>query len=198
MNVRPYRDGDNAALYEICLETTPDGAEAFTDRRLPGEIYAGPYVEFEPGLAFVVEDEDDVSGYVLGARDTRSFEAVCETHWWPELRARYPLDAFPDDPDARYVRALHHPHRAADDVVATYPSHLHIDLLPRTQGRGFGRVLIARLLNALAAAGSPGVHLGVGAYNTNAIGFYRHLGFDTLRESATALTMSRSTTAPVP
>ncbi|AYY15120.1 GNAT family N-acetyltransferase [Actinobacteria bacterium YIM 96077] len=194
MDVRPYRKGDDDALYEVCLKTGPGGEDAFSDRRLLGEIYVGPYLAFEPDLAFVVEDDEGVSGYVLGAKETRAFEQRCEAEWWPALRRRYPLGTYPDDvTEARFVRLIHNPWTAAEDIVANYPSHLHIDLLPRTQGHGMGRVLMKRLLDALRDAGSPGVHLGVGASNTNAIGFYRHLGFTTLRESSTALVMGRST-----
>ncbi|NDL58004.1 GNAT family N-acetyltransferase [Phytoactinopolyspora mesophila] len=196
MNVRPYQPGDDDALYEICLKTGPGGEDAFTDRRILGEIYVGPYIEFEADVAFVVEDDDGVAGYVLGAKDTRAFEKVCESRWWPNLRSRYPLGSFSAEAtESRFVHLIHHPHTAAADVAAEYPSHLHIDLLPRTQGQGMGRVLMKRLLDALHAAGSPGVHLGVGATNTNAIGFYRHLGFHVLHESPTGLTMARSTLA---
>ncbi len=72
-----------------------------------------------------------------------------------------------------------------------YPSHLHIDLLPPAQGRGHGRAMIEAVLDSLAAAGSPGVHLGVGATNVRAIGFYEHLGFERLRTLPDALLMGR-------
>lgn len=190
MSIRPYRAGDDDALYEICLKTGPGGEDAFTDRRILGEIFVGPYLSFDPGLAFVVEDDMGVCGYVLGARDTREFERRGETEWWPPLRDRYPHDTFAADAtEAHFVRLIHDPPNATDDVVSDYPSHLHIDLLPRTQGQGFGRLLMNRLLEELRTVGSPGVHLGVGATNTNAIGFYRHLGFDVLHESSTGLTM---------
>jgi ribosomal protein S18 acetylase RimI-like enzyme len=35
-------------------------------------------------------------------------------------------------------------------------------------------------MSALAQCGSPGAHLGVGALNTRAIGFYQRLGFEVL------------------
>ncbi|WP_166346593.1 GNAT family N-acetyltransferase [Phytoactinopolyspora limicola] len=197
MEVRPYRSGDDDTLYEICLKTGPGGGAAFTDPRILGEIYVGPYLAFEPDLAFVVEDDDGVAGYVLGARDTRGFEKLCEARWWPRLRERYPVGSFPDDTiDARFARLIHRPPVARDDVVAEYPAHLHIDLLPRTQGRGFGRILMRRLLAALHDVGATGVHLGVGATNTNAIGFYRHLGFTVLHENPSGLTMARPTFLP--
>jgi GNAT superfamily N-acetyltransferase len=63
------------------------------------------------------------------------------------------------------------------DLARRFPSHLHIDLLPRRQGRGFGRRLIETLVASLRARGSPGLHLLVGYGNPRAAGFYRHLGF---------------------
>jgi ribosomal protein S18 acetylase RimI-like enzyme len=37
--------------------------------------------------------------------------------------------------------------------------------------------MMTTLLDALRAAGSPGVHLGVSVGNERATAFYRHLGF---------------------
>ena len=59
----------------------------------------------------------------------------------------------------------------------TYPSHLHIDLLERAQGLGFGRRMIERNLQTLRRLGSPGAHLGLSTLNMRAYGFYKHLGF---------------------
>ncbi|CAN5783606.1 GNAT family N-acetyltransferase [soil metagenome] len=189
--IRPYRPADLDALYRICLATGDDGSDAtgrYRDPQLLGHVYAAPYGVLEPELAFVVEDSDGVGGYVLGAADSRAFEERLEREWWPALRARYP----DPDPSGRSRWALdewlnhriHHPTRADDHVVATYPSHLHIDLLPRCQSGGNGARLISVLLDALARAGSPGVHLGVSRQNENATGFYRHLGFEEVASSA--------------
>ena len=35
----------------------------------------------------VLDDGTGPGGYVLGALDTRAFEARCEREWWPPLRA---------------------------------------------------------------------------------------------------------------
>jgi ribosomal protein S18 acetylase RimI-like enzyme len=58
-----------------------------------------------------------------------------------------------------------------------FPSHLHIDLLPRVQRRGYGRRMLERLMDVLKRRGSPGAHLGLSARNARAFGFYRRLGF---------------------
>jgi ribosomal protein S18 acetylase RimI-like enzyme len=183
--VRPYRPDDLDALYRVCLETGDAGRDATALHRDPtllGHVYAAPYGLFEPELAFVLEDDDGVGGYVLGALDTTAFDARLDAEWWPALRSRYPpppADAR-DTPDGRLIRMIHRPHRRDPDVLASHPSHLHIDLVARCQRRGDGARLMTTLLDALRAAGSPGVHLGVSTRNERAVGFYRHLGFDEL------------------
>jgi ribosomal protein S18 acetylase RimI-like enzyme len=194
--LRPYEPADRAALYDICLRTGDGGADA-TDRyavpTLLGDVYVGPYLAFEPELAFVLDDGTGAGGYTLGALDTRAFEARCEREWWPPLRERHPPGSqAPGSADAGIVALLHQPPRAPGVVVAGHPSHLHIDLLPRWQGGGWGRRLIDRLLVALEEAGSPGVHLGVGTGNRRAVGFYRHLGFSELHSDGDTLFLGRS------
>lgn len=149
---------------------------------MPGDIYVAPYVTFEPSLAFVAEDEAGVGGYVLGTLNTTSFEERLETDWWPAVRARYPEP--PDDVAATLsaleraaIHDIHDPWTTAEDLARRFPAHLHIDIVPRLQGRGIGTQLIATFVAGLRERGSPGVHLVVGRSNQRAIGFYRHIGF---------------------
>ncbi len=187
-SIRQVRTADRDAVYEICLLTADagdDGTHLYSDPAMPGHVWAGPYVAFEPEQGFVVTDPDDQAiGYVLAAADSRSFEQRLERDWWPPLRERYPQEepnAAPGRTGDRIVTYLiHHPPTADPALVDAYPSHLHIDLLPAAQGRGDGRRLIERLCASLRAAGSPGVHLGVARRNERAIGFYRALGFEAL------------------
>jgi ribosomal protein S18 acetylase RimI-like enzyme len=188
-SIRRFRPGDEANVYEVCLRTGAAGADAtldYDDPALLGHVYAGPYLALAPEFAFVLVDGSDaVVGYALGTPDTVEFARACERAWWPPLRERYP-----DQPrrasDAELVRAIHRPSLTPaarpDQVLAEYPAHLHIDVLPPAQGAGHGRALMERLLDALRAAGARGVHLGVAAVNARAIGFYERLGFTTLSE----------------
>jgi ribosomal protein S18 acetylase RimI-like enzyme len=57
---------------------------------------------------------------------------------------------------------------------------MHIDLLGRAQGRGFGRQMMGQVMDNLRRRGSPGVHLGVSVRNHPALAFYRTLGFTEL------------------
>ncbi|HEY8471940.1 MAG TPA: GNAT family N-acetyltransferase [Natronosporangium sp.] len=196
MEIRAFRPADEPALYEICLRTGDAGEDAtgkYADPKLLGHLYVGPYLALEPELAFVLDDGGGTPvGYVLGALDTERFEAACELSWWPELRRRYPAPARPRTADDQLILQLHHPFRQSREITARYPSHLHIDLLPAAQGRGYGRALLERLFEALRAGGSPGVHLGVSSRNQRAIGFYRRVGFEELASFPTHLLMGRS------
>jgi ribosomal protein S18 acetylase RimI-like enzyme len=183
--IRAAGPRDRDALYEICRLTGDAGEDAsdlYADPDLLGELWVGPYLVLEPSLAFVAVDERGPAGYVLGAADTVAFEAACEEAWWPQRRERYPEPPATGDLSAeeRLHRWVHHPPATPPEVVAEYPAHLHIDLHPRAQGQGLGRRLIDTLFGALRARHVTGVHLGVAAANSRAIGFYTHLGFQPL------------------
>jgi ribosomal protein S18 acetylase RimI-like enzyme len=195
VSVRLYRPGELDDLYRICRLTADNGQDAtplYRDPVLVGQVFAAPYALFEPSLAFVAHDEAGVGGYVLGARDSQAFEQRLERGWWPLLRSRYPDPPASLDParwtaDQQMAHLIHHRYAVSDELARNYPSHLHIDLLPRLQGRGQGRKLIDTLADALRRQGSPGVHLNVSPRNHRARAFYQHLGFTALPASSASL-----------
>lgn len=191
MSIRQATLQDLPGAYRVCLETGDSGQDAtslYLNPDVLGHVYVGPYMVGQPHLAFVWADAGGVAGYVLGAEDTRAFEAWQEEHWWPQLREQYPLTRG-STRDDEAIRIFHSPPRAPDGVVAGYPAHLHIDLLARVRGQGTGRVLVERSLNALGERGVSGVHLDVAADNPNAIAFYLHLGFEELEPAPDSLFM---------
>lgn len=199
--IRAYEPSDLDALYEICLRTGAAGHDAsgmVEDGRLFGEIWAAPYATFEPRHVHVVDrgdgpersGEDGVVGYVLGTVDAIAFEQRCEREWWPPLRERYPLSEGGTRLDDLLISLIHHRPAPRVDLADEYPSELHIDMLPVVQGRGFGRRLLERLFDGLADEGSPGVHLGVSVDNTNAVAFYRHVGFEEIDSDGITLTFA--------
>jgi ribosomal protein S18 acetylase RimI-like enzyme len=183
-HIRPFEPQDLDQLYVICLRTGDAGADAtdlVVDRRLFGEVYAAPYGVLEPEHALVVDDGYGTAiGYVLGALDTRAFEARCEDEWWPVLRVQHPRGSGGNDLDELLIAMVHDRQRSGAAFVASHPSHLHIDLLPEAQGHGWGPKLMAALEDLLRSRGSRGVHFGVSARNGRALGFYRHLGYEEL------------------
>jgi ribosomal protein S18 acetylase RimI-like enzyme len=182
--IRPARSGDERATYHVCLKTGDHGEDGEPyyreDPDALGRIYVGPYLTFEPDLSLVLEDEQGISGYALGALDSRAFYARYEREWRPALCARFPA---PGGDPAAWTRVqqvhhvYHHPDYFCPEPYEAYPSHLHIDLLPRAQGRGYGRRMLEEVMAILARRGSPGAHLGVSVLNRRARGFYERLGF---------------------
>ncbi|MFE2916262.1 GNAT family N-acetyltransferase [Kitasatospora indigofera] len=183
--IRPYRPADREAVYDICVRTAEAGGDAtglYKNERVLPDNFAGPYLELEPGLAFVLDDGRGTAvGYVLGTSDTARFVAELRERWLPRVGHLYPPPAGePADGDELMAMLLHNPERMILPELADYPAHLHIDLLPEFQGRGFGRLLIERLLAALHRAGAERVHLGMVSANTGARAFYDRTGFHVL------------------
>jgi ribosomal protein S18 acetylase RimI-like enzyme len=182
--IRPARSGDQAGAYHVCLKTGNFGqdGEPFyrEDPDALGRIFVGPYLAYEPELSLILEDKEGICGYALGAFDSRAFYARYESEWRPRLCARFPE---PQGDPGRWTRvqqvhySYHHPDYFCPGPYELYPSHLHIDLLVRAQGRGYGRRMLERVMDHLRRRGSPGTHLGVSVFNTGAIKFYEKLGF---------------------
>ncbi len=184
--IRGYETRNWQDLYRICLQTGNSGADATTLYQHPdllGHFYAAPYALFEPELTFILEDEIGACGYILATADSAVFEKRMELEWLPALRSQYPLPTTTDTSrDAAMIRLLHKGYQANPSLALEYPSHLHIDLLPRAQKQGHGKKLMERLFAALRSLGVTGVHLGVGIQNQNGIAFYQHLGFVELEQ----------------
>lgn len=178
--VRSYQARDYWDVSEVCLRTGEGGADAtglyVSDELLP-DIYARPYVIFEPALAFVVEHAGRVGGYIVCAPDTRAFIERYRAEWLPILARKYAAAAHAGSRSQRVIEAGLDPERMSFPEVDRYPAHLHIDLLPVLQGRGLGRLLMSRLMRALRERGVPGLHLSLSPANTRARGFYDHIGF---------------------
>jgi ribosomal protein S18 acetylase RimI-like enzyme len=182
VEIRPYRDGDAAAVADICVRTGYEGGDSrqrYPDLDLLPSIFALPYAAFEPDLAFVADDGSRAVGYILGTADTAAFVRRFRAEWLPALADRYPPPPPrpPATPAEEMVVLMHTPERMIVPELAGYPAHLHIDLLPEYQRAGLGRALMTRFLAALAASDVPAVHLGMVATNTAARKFYDRMGF---------------------
>lgn len=190
--LRPARPGDEPGAYHVCMKTGDFGrdGEPFyrDDPDALGRIFVGPYLAFEPDFSLMLEDDEGICGYALGALDSKTFYARYEREWRPRLCAQFPP---PGGEPASWSRVqlvhswYHQPDYFMPEPYATYPSHLHIDLLDRAQGQGWGRRMLEQVMDRLRERGSPGAHLGVSMANEPAFGFYQHLGFRELARVGT-------------
>lgn len=197
--IRTALPADVPRLREICVRTGAAGADATgrwsRDDLLP-QLFLDPYLAAAPDWAWVVDDPeldaDAPVGYLVCAPDTVAFVDWWRREWTPLFARSWSRppgragatarveDAGALDAEAELVARGFSPEVLLVAEVATHPAHLHIDLLPVAQGRGWGRRLIGTLGRALAAAGVRGVHLTIDPANAGAAAFYPRLGFTPL------------------
>ncbi len=185
---------DLPVLRRICLLTGNRGEDAthlFNDEDLLGDYYAAPYAVLEPETCFVVTQDAGAVGYIVGAADSAEFGRRCESLWFPRVRQRLMESRSERGPFEDRIASLVMEGHPVVNSLADFPAHLHINLLPVAQGKGWGRRLIERFLDTLQQRGVKGVHLGVGKKNLPAIAFYQHLQFEILRDEPAALLMGR-------
>lgn len=169
----------------MCRRTADAGQDAtgmYSDDDLMPDIFAGPYLEFEPELAFVVDTDGRVAGYLLAVSDTRAFVDWYRSEWLSRL-SRFEQVEPRVTPEDAIVGLGYRPERMLIPEIEEYPAHLHIDLLPELQGQGLGRELVRTLLAALSERGIRNVHLAMDPDNRAARAFYDRLGFRELPSS---------------
>ena len=183
--IRPYHPSDLTALYRICLQTANSGGDAtkyFNNPDLVGHFYLAPYVHFEPEVSFVVTNNDEPYGYIVGTKDSQQFFEKCEKDWLPILRNRFRLSKKSKQlHEQRIIKRIHEGHVVKKEVK-NYPAHLHINILPETQGQGIGRKLMDIFISNLKELEVPALHLEVGKTNSGAIKFYERMGFQIIKE----------------
>ncbi|HTR86400.1 MAG TPA: GNAT family N-acetyltransferase [Reyranella sp.] len=193
--IRAFRKGDLDALYAISLATGFEGGDAshlYADPKLMGHIYAAPYALLAPELAIVVEDGEGIAGFALGTADTVAWERRLEESWWPALRERHAMPSEADrtqwTADQRRAFTIHRPSHTPDRITLPYPAHLHMNLLPRAQGRGIGSALFERWTEI---AGAPRLHVAVNHANAGGLAFWRRLGFSDLAAEGRTVWLGR-------
>ncbi len=155
-----------------------------------GNYYVAPYLCHHSDYAFVLSQAGVVTGYALATLDADAFNKYLNEEYLPRIRQRYfpRIEAFTlAEKDLWELYTAEH--SSNPEFLKSYPSELHIDLLPVAQGVGFGRALMEKLLATLKSGGSPGVHLILSADNQGAFGFYRRLNFQVLTRDLGSITM---------
>ena len=183
-SIRSYKSADTSAVYEICLKTGNSGQDAthlFSDPLVLGHIYVGPYMEFEPQSVFILEDDQGPCGYIMGVLDSQTYYQWMHSEWLPKIRVDYKKPTGnPDtwDETEKITNLLFHP--VSQRLLPAFPSHLHIDLLSRAQGKGQGKLLMDRFIDYLKYNKIPGLHLELSSNNDRAFNFYRKYGIEEL------------------
>ena len=176
MSIRKYQEKDRDNVIYACLNDMiknnyPQNVIDYVEW-----MFCRYYIEVEPEICYVVTDDDDKAvGYIYGSADYDKYQ----DNFGPYIRKVADLN------NRAYLgEALTEmfDHAIYKDK---YPAHLHIDILPEYQSKGYGSQLVNAFCDNLKAMGVKGVMLIVGEDNEGARRFYERNGFTLLQTKPT-------------
>ncbi|MFX0125938.1 MAG: GNAT family N-acetyltransferase [Candidatus Hodarchaeota archaeon] len=192
--IRSYQLSDRNEVIDICWRTGYMGEEAkgrFDDPYLFGLLFCIYYLDYEPDNCFVAMDEESevIIGYILSSFDSRKQEKRFRRIMTPKIFRRVFFYTIWRRPKTfktllyfRKIEKKSPPIPNEEELLSSYPAHLHIDILPEWHRKGIGTKLIHTLESHLSSSGVLGVHLGTTDYNVKAIPFYSKVGFSLIYE----------------
>lgn len=173
--IRPMRKNDLMDIEYICGQTAGNlcRKEPIIAHRT-AKMYSTYYVRECTDTCFCVADDNDKAvGYILCEPDYKRFLRI-----YPKVDAKYVLSL--DKKDGFDALCLPVPYTV---FGRKYPAHLHIDILPEYQSKGYGSDLMNALLEELESRNIKGVMLTADSDNLGAIRFYERFGFKTVLRS---------------
>ncbi|KAK6350399.1 hypothetical protein TWF718_003591 [Orbilia javanica] len=190
----PVKDAE--PLFDVCKKTVGPALRDGEPNLIAPYIWNVPYLRFCPEYCFSVDDGNgNAVGYVICAPSTSNFVRKWREEYLPILESLDPLLKRPEmNPPANWeedltlgvLQLLYNPedmlHDACPKLLKEYPAHLHIDILPEYQRKGFGKKLMEALWEKLRETGVDGVHLVMEGRNVNAERFYVAVGYSRFHE----------------
>lgn len=159
--IRSYRSSDRAAVRDLCCQTGFLGEPidpVYEDRELFADFLTTYYTDHEPESSFVVEENGQLVGYLLGSRKPLRnqlysfYQNICLS-----LRAllRYPGY---NQRSRRFIRWLiMNGWREVPAAPARTP-HFHINLLPDARKMATTRTLLSAYFSYLHRSGEKRVY----------------------------------------
>jgi len=200
IHIRSCQPVDELAIQEITYRTGYYGKDLTgrgycDDDHLWFMLFIGYYTRYEPEHCFVAVETayHKVVGFICGTPDTLNQEARFRKRMVPRIAFR--LFGYTS---WRYPRSFKNVFSMArnfgtgtvdaknDPIIAQYPAHLHINILPDFQGQGIGSQLINRFEEHMCTLGVNGIHLGTTNKNNKAVPFYYKMGYEIVQESEIA------------
>lgn len=170
MEIRRYQPKDRENCRDICHKTAT--APAYVkSKELVCLLYCDYYLDNEPQNIFILADDmDNAIGYILSAEDDKQYHKGVKPYLKKAKKISFAEGNMP-------VLEKIMTHR----VAKKYPAHLHIDILPEGQRKGYGSQLISALESHLKNKGVKGLRLNVGGDNYGAHKFYEANGYKLLK-----------------
>ncbi|MBQ8227990.1 MAG: GNAT family N-acetyltransferase [Clostridia bacterium] len=174
LSIRKYEKRDFDSVRYVCLNS--DGH--IEDQNLCNFIlhtFCDYYIEHEPENCFVLDDDGKAVGYIICSEDYDGYKKIFDEEYLP-LAEKCGEELYKW---ALVSTVLQNKYKA------TYPAHLHIDLLPDYHRQGWGGKLLNTLFDHLRSKGISGVMLTAGTDNINAGNFYKKQGLTHLENLGT-------------
>ncbi|KAF2195040.1 GCN5-related N-acetyltransferas-like protein [Zopfia rhizophila CBS 207.26] len=202
--IRPYdpsHDFDSTLV--IFYGTIAKSVDFEPARTMGSYVWCRPYILLSPITCFVLDNgSGQAVGYIIGAASTGDFVKKWRNEYIPtidpEIIPKPPRQDNEKEEEKdgegdksgllRYIsNSVYEPenellHLSTPNLLERYPAHLHIDILPEHQRRGYGPKLINTFLEKVKAEGAAGVHLKMLIENVEAKRFYEKLGFRIFEE----------------
>jgi hypothetical protein len=158
--IRPYHPSDRETVRRLCCETGYLGQAidpVFQDRELFADYLTSFYTDWEPESTFVLEQDGEVKGYLMGSRrpflhQLHSF--MTNLGLFAKGIFRYPRYNASSKAFVRWI--LLNAWREVPAAPRRIP-HFHFNLLPEVQGLVRSRELLIQFLDHLRAHGETKV-----------------------------------------
>lgn len=181
--IRKYLSQDRSSVRQIAWDTAFMGKPAsafFEDEEFLKDLLTGYFTDYEPESCFVAESGNEVVGYLLGCRDSRTLDRVSMRFIAPRL-VRQLIGRNVLFRRKNIVFGLHmlesflKGELSSPDFSRDYPATLHINIANGFRRSGSGSQLMAAFMVYLKEHGIEGVRLAT--YSPDAGAFFRKNGF---------------------
>jgi len=184
--IRHYRKEDRLLVRKIAWETALMGESAaafFDGEEVFSDFLTLYFTDYEPQSCFVAEIDDDVAGYLLGAKDTAVLERVfCGRIIFPLLLKAFARGVFFKKKNLiflfNFLKSALRKEFRMPIFSREYPATLHINLDKKYRDLGAGSKLISAFLQYLKDAKICGVHLATMSEKAGL--FFQRQGFSLL------------------
>jgi len=187
--IRKYRTEDRRSVRDLAFDTAlmgESGGAYFDDKEVFSDFLTAYFTDYEPGSSFVAEDNGQVVGYIIGARDIKAMNKVFMSRILPLilLKAILRFSLFKPKNAAFVFQAALSFFRgefSLPDLYKSYPATLHINIKKGYRRGKIGAGLIASYTEYLAKEGIRAVHLVT--MSDEAASFFKSQGFSELYHS---------------
>ncbi len=158
--IRPYRPSDRDAVRHLCCETGYLGKAidpVFEDRELFADYLTSFYTDREPESIFVLEQDGEVKGYLMGSRRPllqQFHNFFLNLSLFARGIFRYPRYNKASKAFVRWI--LLNAWREVPAAPRRLP-HFHFNMLPEAMGFGTTRELLVQFFHHLRAHGETHV-----------------------------------------